>query len=113
MGTVAFDAKFTGMKKPCEFIVYPIQKGASIERITIQSENRFGYIYLSSGDVSMSKPSRGANTITYALTEPKIVSRIPDDELKILRAAISGTGSKELVGDAHVLTDNSGALEIV
>lgn len=51
--TVTFNAKFSGMRKEQEFIVYPVQPNAS--SIVIQSDTRIGEIHLDTGICRISK----------------------------------------------------------
>lgn len=59
MGTASFDAKFDGMRKAQDFIVYPMKDSA--ESALIQSDTRIGRINMQTGAVILSKPhSSGA-----------------------------------------------------
>ena len=47
MGTTSFDLKVKGMRKPQDFIVYPITE--KTDKIRIQSDKKFGEIHLPTG----------------------------------------------------------------
>ena len=56
-GAVRFDAKFAGMRKAQEFIVYPHRAGAT--SIVVQSDTRIGEITLDSGKCRVSSSYPG------------------------------------------------------
>lgn len=111
MGTVSFDAKFSGMRKPQDFIVYPIK--TATDHILIQSDTRIGYIMLDSGAVWMSKPhANGA--YEYHLAERALIDRLDAEALFTLKTHIFATahGDAGRAENRVIGTDNSGALEI-
>lgn len=55
MGTISFVMKIKGMKKPQDFIVYPISADQAGKPIMIQSDTRIGLLDLSSGRGLMSQ----------------------------------------------------------
>ncbi len=113
MGTVSFDGKFAGMRKPQDFIVYPMQDSG--ETITIQSEHRFGHIDLALGNGVLS-----ANRAQYAnqvwlgvcITMRTAVSiKLSVEERETLRQWVKSSGGTQ-VGSSIVLSDNTGALAL-
>lgn len=113
MGTVSFDGKFLGMRKPQEFVVYPIKAGDDAKRLLVQSDTRIGYIYLDSGNVDMSKPHvNGAYGIH--LHEITRVGKLTQEDLFHLKAYVFSTanGAAGKAENGFIQTDNSGALEV-
>ena len=115
MGTISFDAKFQGMRKVQDFIVYPITE-ENQSHIMIQSENRYGRIDLNNKALTLS-----ANHASYANLHKLIIDiqtgkakqiNLNNVNLSELIEKIKETGSKNLVGESFVKTDNSGALSI-
>jgi len=112
LGTISFDGKFQGMRKPQEFIVYPI---VDIEptALLVQSDSRIGYIDLASGQVDLSKPHTGGAYFCHLVQRAR-VGTLNDEELFTLKANIFATAH----GDAGrsingvVGTDNSGAINV-
>ena len=95
MGTISFDGLFTGMRKPQDFIVYPMHAGNNTAQARIQSDKRSGFISLVSGAVTLypQKYFMGALAQVGALTQ---------EELFMFKAHIAATASG----------NNSGALEV-
>lgn len=113
MGTVSFDGKFQGMKKPQDFIVYPMQDAGVI--IKIQSDTRMGQINLDTGEVTLSK-ARPNGAGFAALSIDVAVGRATKDqlsaeEIETLKGWIRSTGGL-LVGNSIVKSDNTGALAV-
>ena len=113
MGTISFDGKFQGMRKPQDFIVYPMQDSGT--EIRIQSEHRFGRMDLETGKGIMS-----ANRAQYAnsqwlsycqATKTSIEFTLEHEELQVLRQWIKSTGGV-LVGQSFVKCENIGALAL-
>jgi hypothetical protein len=113
MGTVSFDGKFQGMRKPQDFIVYPMQDSG--ENITIQSNHRFGQIDLGTGEGIIS-----ANRAQYAnapwlglcvLNNTATTFQLANEDRETLRQWIKSTGGV-LVGESFVKCDNTGALAL-
>lgn len=113
MGTVSFDGKFQGMRKPQDFIVYPMQDSG--ENICIQSDHRFGQIDLATGKGVLS-----ANRAQYAnapwlglcvINNTAIDVELSVEENQTLRQWIKSTGGVE-VGASFVKCDNTGALAL-
>ena len=115
MGTVSFDAKFAGMRKPQDFIVYPIKAGDESGRIVIQSDTRIGLIDVESGKVWMSKPrAGGANFMHLPYGNTPYTDKLSQEDLFSLKARIFATahGAAGKAENGVVQTDNSGALEV-
>jgi len=107
MGTLSFDLKVKGMRKPQDFIVYPITGKTNI--IRIQSDKKWGEIDATTGKGILSKT--GNNSWAFALdVSNRNVNKfeLSDEELEELKNKIRETSGKE-VGNAIITTDNSGA----
>lgn len=99
MGTVEFDGKFLGMRKPQSFLVYPMHGDNAPETsIKIQSNKLLGRVCLDTGVMMLSGKQPGET--------------IPEEERQQLRDWVRKSGSKDLVGSSFVKTDNSGALHL-
>lgn len=110
MGTVSFEHQFSGMRKPQDFIVYPMHAGRDTSRAMVQSDTRIGYVDLTTGAVTMAGPRAGgayAPLLPYA----KPLEPLSGEDLLILKAAIFATASGR-AGSHHVVTDNSAAIEV-
>lgn len=113
MGTISFDAKFAGMRKPQSFIVYPIKPGDDAKQLVIQSDTRMGRIN-AVGDVWMSRPhANGANFIHLSM-EAALIDKLSQEDLFTLKAHIMSTahGAAGKAENGIVQTDNGGALEV-
>ncbi len=113
MGTLSFDAKFSGMRKAQDFIVYPMQDSG--ETISIQSEHRFGKLDLATGKGIIS-----ANRAQYAngmwlqlclVHRTALAFELATEDRETLRQWIKSTGGVE-VGSSFVKCDNTGALAL-
>ena len=113
MGTASFDGQFSGMRKPQEFIVYPMQDSGEI--ISVQSKNRFGRIDLSTGQVAISAAATcHAGSAWFLLCQIRktySIDTLPVEDLQTLRQWIKSTGGL-MVGDSFVKCDNIGALAL-
>lgn len=115
MGTTSFNGQFSGMRKPQEFIVYPINSEAT--SIQVQSDTRFGYIEISTGVCTLSAShAGGAYAFHYAkdchMGKAK-QDTIPDGELNALLNFIRGTSSPMAGNNGMcVFVDNSQAHNI-
>jgi hypothetical protein len=112
MGTTSFDMKLPNMRKPQDFIVYPISKKQDWEEILIQSENRFGRLNVLTGKGTMSKPKNYANSMSLAWDEVRKQAtefEISEADLALLKNQIKGTAG-DMVGTNGVMyCDNSEA----
>ena len=111
MGTIEFDAKFTGSRKEQNYLVYPLNEESN--RVVIQSDTRYGYIDTTTGNVSLTAShSNGANSINYQIDSVK--NKLKEDVIENwdeLKTTIRNTTGK-LVGDYIIKTDNSFAINI-
>lgn len=111
MGTVSFDGQFPGMRKPQDFIVYPMQDSG--EQIDIQSGHRFGEIDLATGaGVISANKSQYANSLWLAMCradKTAIEFTLSAEDLQTLRQWVKSTGGLE-VGSSIVKSDNTGAM---
>lgn len=99
IGTISFTAKFTGMRKEQDFIVYP---NPSADDIRIQSDNRCGKL-TSAGTVSIGK----GETMFQASFDRKKVNDVIEN-IEELKTAIRSTCG-ELVGGECFKVENSTA----
>jgi hypothetical protein len=108
MGTTSLLMKIKGMKKPQDFIVYPISADQAGKPITIQSDTRFGYLDLKSGRGLMSQShSNGAYSYHFS-ADKKVPFKLSETDVQKIKEHLSSTaGSK--VGNSVVFSDNSGA----
>jgi hypothetical protein len=110
MGTIEFDGLCQGMRRPQQFIVYPMHEAS--EKIVIQSDTRFGAIFANSGEVLLSAPhSSGAYSHTLIADQIRgraVKDQVSPEDLAALKTAIAGTAGRR-VGNSVVQTDNSGA----
>ena len=113
MGTVSFDAKFTGMRKAQDFIVYPVKGDDNAGRILIQSDTRIGYIYMDSGNISMSRP-HPSGAYAVHLWECATIGKLPTEDLFSLKAHVfaSAHGAAGKEENGFIQCDNSGALSV-
>lgn len=112
MGTVSFDGKFDGMRKPQDFIVYPMHAGNSTESALVQSGTRIGRIHMTTGAVIMS-PSRQGGSYNVHLMLAKPAGTLSAEDLLMFKSAIFATADDKAGNNAmHVFTDNSAALEV-
>jgi hypothetical protein len=110
MGTASFDAQFPGMRKPQDFVVYPIEGGKDAETITVQSDTRIGKICLKTGKVAMSPPQSGGAFLAH-LCLGKVVATLEPAVLEQMKAEIAKTSGAK-VGSRGVTTDNAGAAAV-
>jgi hypothetical protein len=111
MGTVSFDGQFQGMRKPQDFIVYPMHDGNDATHAKVQSDTRIGKIDLANGNVIMS-PSRAGGSYGVHMLLAKPVGQLSSEELLLLKAAIMATASGKAGSNGIVYTDNSAALNV-
>lgn len=108
MGTISFMAKFSGMRKPQEFIVYPLPDAA--QEIKIQSDTRIGKINLESGNITLSPPRAGGSYNIHLMLATD-VGTLSGEELLLLKSNLFSTASGS-AGSRGVTVDNKGALEV-
>jgi hypothetical protein len=107
MGTLSFDLKVKGMRKPQDFIVYPITE--KTDKIRIQSDKKFGEIHISSGRGVLSKSGNTSWHLALDIMNRNVNTfQLNDAEMEELKSQIRATTGKD-VGSSFVTTDNSGA----
>jgi hypothetical protein len=110
MGTITFEGQFDGMRKPQEFIVYPLHAGDEAKRLKIQSDTRIGFVHLADGEVVLSPPSpSGAHNRHLVQSRP--AGRLSGEALLNLKTHVMASASGH-AGTSVVYTDNSAALEV-
>ena len=112
MGTVSFHGRFPGMRKPQDFIVYPMQDSG--ETIAIQSEHRFGRLDLATGrGILSANRQQYANGLWLSLCMARgtaVGFELATEELQTLRQWIKSSGGVEVGG--VVKCCNIGALAL-
>lgn len=111
MGTVSFDGQFQGMRKPQDFIVYPMHSEDQAGNAKIQSDTRIGFINMESGTVTLSRPKSGGAYFVH-LNGAQIVGQLSGEELLLLKAAIFSSANGHAGTNGIVYTDNSGAIAV-
>lgn len=111
MGTTSFDGQFPGMRKPQDFIVYPMHEGNSADLAKIQSDTRIGFINLQSGTVTLSRPKAGGAYFVH-LNGAQMVGQVSAEELLLLKAAIMASAHGHAGTNGIVYTDNSAAIDV-
>jgi hypothetical protein len=109
MGTISFDAKFDGMRKAQDFIVYPMKENAT--EAVIQSDTRIGRVDLASGVVVLSKPRKGGAGFAQLMLGYVPGGQLSQDDLNNLKASIRDTAGAR-VGTHGVVSDNSAAATV-
>lgn len=109
MGTVSFDAQFPGMRKPQDFIVYPMKEAQAY--LKIQSNTRIGMIQIDSGTVTLSRP-KPSGAYGIHLYGARIVGRLNAEDLLMLKSAVFATAHGHAGSNGVVYTDNSGAIDV-
>lgn len=107
MGTVSFDGKFQGMRKPQDFIVYPMQNEGQSNAARIQSDNRAGFIRLEDGAVFIA-----TGQYNFGQAKAQINSTLTAEELFNFKAAIFATASGKAGTNGVVYCDNSAAIDV-
>lgn len=108
MGTLSITARFAGMRKSQEFILYPIKAGADTSRVMIQSDTRIGYIYLDSGRIALCTPVSGGAYQPH-LMFVNDVDTLDASELAGLKFRLVQTASDRAGRNGVMVTDNSDA----
>lgn len=112
IGTLSIEAKFNGMRKSQEFIVYPMHEGNNAEKIMIQSDSRIGHIFLNSGIVRMSPPRSGGSYAPH-LIFAKDIDKLSTEDLAGLKFRLVQTADKMAGNNGmHIFTDNSAAEKV-
>lgn len=111
MGTASFDGKFSGMRKPQDFIVYPMHQGNAAQAATIQSDTRIGNVCLISGTVRLSKPVASGAYFHHLATATE-AGKLDAETLLMLKAHVFASASGKAGTNGVMTTDNSGAAEV-
>lgn len=111
MGTVSFDGQFEGMRKPQDFDVYPLNGDSDPEKLVIQSDTRYGWLFLEDGKVFMS-PSVSSGAYRQHLVKGKYLTPISAAELKSLKEHVAATASARAGTNGMISCDNSQARAI-
>lgn len=111
MGTTDIEMKITGMRKPQDFIVYPIGADDAGNVIKIQSETRIGQINLVKGVGVMSQSHQGGAYFVHLQMDKLTSFELSEKDLKDLKAFINKTSGSS-VGSSMIKSDNSGASKI-
>lgn len=114
MGTISFDLKLPKWRKAQQFIVYPMHEDTA--NILIQSGKRWAEINKDTGEMHMTNGKGGhQNSWLLVLQEARgeseryQMSSVLLSELKMQIFTTAGT----LVGSSIILSDNSGAYNII
>jgi hypothetical protein len=108
MGTTSLELKIKGMRKPQDFIVYPISTEQAGKPITIQSDTRFGYLDLSSGRGLMSQShANGAYSYHFSM-DKKVPFKISETDVQKIKEHLASKASSK-AGNSVIFSDNSGA----
>jgi hypothetical protein len=109
MGTISFDAKFNGMRKAQDFIVYPMKENAT--EAVIQSDTRIGRDR--SGKRRRSAVETAQRGCWVCAADAGVCARwqLSQDDLNNLKASIRDTAGAR-VGTHGVVSDNSAAATV-
>ena len=108
MGTTDIEMKITGMRKPQDFIVYPIGADDAGNVITIQSDTRIGQINLVKGFGVMSQSHSNGAYFVHLQMDKLTSFTMSEKDLKDLKDFINKTSGAN-VGTRGIVSDNSGA----
>lgn len=108
-GTISFTGQFAGMRKPQEFIVYPMPD--SSVTITVQTDTRIGRINLDTGEVKLSKPHANGANLAHLVIDRSKVEQLGTEDIETLRGWVRSTGGVE-VGSSVLTVDNTGAIAL-
>lgn len=112
MGTTSFDLKMEGMRKPQDFIVYPISANSDLKEIKIQSDKRIGMLDINTGKGKMSQ-NHASGAYNHHLIFDKMVDfELNATDLEALRTQIVGTASDKAGTNGLIYCDNSNADKI-
>lgn len=112
LGTVSFDGQFQGMRKPQNFIVYPMQDSGEI--ITIQSGARIGQLDLATGKLRMSQSHASGAYFLHLQLDRLNRETLPAEDVQTLRQWVKSTGGPMVGGNnaLRIYSDNTGALAL-
>ena len=109
LGTLSFDMKIKGMRKPQEFIVYPISMGDT--QIKIQSDTRIGVINMDKGDGKMSQSHPNGAYGVHLAFDKLIDFQLTQDQFSKLKTELAKTSGKQ-VGSV-IISNNEGASQFI
>jgi len=115
MGTISFEAKFPKMRKPQDFIVYPVAKDGSAKKLKIQSDTRMGIIDTETGKVVLTKPHSSGAYFHHLQMGQNHTFELPEGDLSQLKVNVFTSADPNAGKDRNgvVQTDNSGAIRIL
>jgi hypothetical protein len=91
-GTVSFNGKFAGLRKPDHFVTSAIDSDDPI-RVIVQSYTRIGYIDLVDGSVTLSHSFPHGAYLKH-LPMAEVIDKLPAEELALLISAIADATNK-------------------
>jgi hypothetical protein len=91
-GTVSFNGKFAGLRKPHYFVTHEIDSDDPI-RVIVQSCTHIGHIDLVDGTVSLS-PSFPHGAYLKHLPTAKAIDKLSAEELALLISAIAEAANR-------------------
>lgn len=111
LGTLDFTAQFPGMRKPQEFVVYPMHDGDAALRVKVQSDTRIGWVDLHTGAVWLSRP-HASGAYNSHLSEARPVVVLDGETLLVFKSQIAATSGPSVGRNAiGMTTDNSAAIK--
>lgn len=116
MGTTSFDMKLEGWRKTQDFIVYPKSRDDTDKEIQIQSSKRIGTLNLETGEGKMSANHPSGAYFAH-LTIDKVLGKLEqfkltDLDTQTIRMKVFTTAGPS-VGTRRIVTDNSGAINVL
>lgn len=112
MGTTSFYLQIKGMRKPQDFIVYPISKDDSAKTITIQSDTRIGTLNLENGKGEMSQSHQNGAYFMHLSMDKKTPFEVKVEDLETLKMHLILTASDKAGNNGVMTCDNSGAFKL-
>jgi hypothetical protein len=112
LGTLSLNMKVKGMRKPQEFVVYPISMGDT--SIMIQSDTRIGRINMENGNGYVTPShSGGAYGVHLIMDKDKLIHfKLTQEQFDTLKIELAKTSGKN-VGSSVVKSDNEGASQFL
>lgn len=117
-GTTKFDMKAGRMRKPQNFVVYPMTKNDEANIIRVQSGNYWAEINAETGEGELSGRHSHANTWAFTMDKQRGKTtkfNLSDMDLQSLRMQIFTSADKEAGKRENGImqTDNSGAINVL
>lgn len=117
LGTVDIYMTVPRARKEQEFSVYPIARGSDATVITIQSGTRFGRIDLSKGrGIVSASHSNGSNSTHYRMDIARRTATaftLTTEDVNRIKLEIFGTTDSEAGRASGIMSDNSGAVNVL